>query len=158
MHINNQTCNNTMPRDPTTHLFLGSSLRIGLILSSLVTRTLVSSLAPGITELSVSTTLNWSWHLALLDLGDGNCWGNGESSAGALDVVTLKSGSDILLGSIGLGGLASLSWEKDKAGLVSLQALDVGGKGLDGQVLAAWVDGNTDGWRKLAWDTGLLIK
>jgi hypothetical protein len=53
--------------------------------------------------------------------------------------------------------LAELAWEEDEAGAVSLQAGDVGGKGFVGEVLSSWVDGDTDGWCELAWDTSLLL-
>lgn len=153
MQIHNQTCKNTMPIP--SHLFLRRSSLVSLVLRPLLTRTGVSLLAPRVSELSVSTTLNGSWDVALLDLGNGNGGSVGECGLGALGVLLL-GGGDLLLGGVSGLGLASLSWEKDEAGLVSLEALDVQGEGLDGKVLAAGVDGDTDGASKLAWDGGLL--
>lgn len=138
-----------------SHLFLRGSSLVSLVLRPLLTRTSVSLLAPRVSELSVSTTLNGSWDVALLDLGNGNGGSVGECGLGALGVLLL-GGRDLLLGGVTSLGLASLSWEKDEAGAVSLKALDVQGKGLDGEVLAAGVNGDTDGACKLAWDGGLL--
>lgn len=153
MQIHNQTCKNTMPIP--SHLFLRRSSLVGLVLRPLLTRTGVSLLAPRVSELSVSTTLNGSWDVALLDLGNGNGSSVGECGLGALGVLLL-GGGDLLLGGVSGLGLASLSWEKDEASTVSLEALDVQGEGFDGEVLAAGVNGDTDGACKLAWDGGLL--
>jgi hypothetical protein len=153
MQIHNQTCKNTMPIP--SHLFLGRSSLVSLILRPLLTRTGVSGLAPRVPKLSVGTSLNCSWELALLDLGNGNGVGNWERSLGALDVVGLDGG-DVGSGRVTLLGLASLSWEEDEAGAVSLETGNVQGEGLDGEVLAAGIDGDTDGWCKLAWDASLL--
>ena len=138
-----------------SHLFLRRSSLVGLVLRPLLTRTGVSLLAPRVSELSVGTTLNGSWDVALLDLGNGNGGSVGECGLGALGVLLL-GGGDLLLGGVSGLGLASLSWEKDEAGAVSLEALDVQGEGFDGEVLAAGVNGDTDGACKLAWDGGLL--
>lgn len=138
-----------------SHLFLRRSSLVSLVLRPLLTRTGVSLLAPRVSELSVSTTLDGSWDVALLDLGKGNDGSVGECGLGALGVLLLGGGDLLLRGVSGLG-LASLSWEKDEAGAVSLEALNVQGEGLDGKVLAAGVDGDTDGACKLAWDGGLL--
>lgn len=112
-------------------------------------------LGSGVSELSVGTTLNWLWQVALADLlnllVDVDNW-KGDLGGGS---VRLGSG-DLLLGGITLLGLTKLAWEENKTGTVSLQAGNVGGKGLVGEVLSSWVDGDTDGWRKLAWDSSLL--
>jgi len=55
-----------------------------------------------------------------------------------------------LLRRLGLAG------EEDEAGVVGLQALDVGGEGLLGEVLSAGVDCDTDGCSKLARNLGGL--
>ena len=71
-------------------------------------------------------------------------------------VAGLLGGLGVLSGSLaGLGRLA-LAGEEDEAALVGLQALDVGLEGLLGEVLAAWVDADTDGWGKLAGDASFL--
>ena len=71
-------------------------------------------------------------------------------------VASLLGRFGILGGSLaGLRGLA-LAREEDEAALVGLQALDVGLEGLLGKVLAARVDGDTDGGRELAGNAGLL--
>lgn len=112
-------------------------------------------LGSGISQLSVSTTLNSLWQIALADLL--NLSVNVDNWKGDLGRGSERLGSgNILLGSIVLLVLTELSWEEDKTGTVSLQAGDVGGKGFVGEVLSSWVDGDTDGWRKLAWDSSLL--
>lgn len=138
-----------------SHLFLSRSSLVSLILRPLLTRTGVSSIAPRVSEFSVGTSLNGGWDVALLDLGHGNSGNAGECGLGALGVVLL-GGRDLLLGGVAGLSLASLSWEEDEAGAVSLEALDVQGEGFDGKVLAAGVNGDTDGSCKLAWDSGLL--
>lgn len=70
--------------------------------------------------------------------------------------ANLLGGLDLLLRSVALLGRLGLAREENQALLVGLQALDVGLEGLFGEVLAAWVNGNADGWRQLAWNTGLL--
>ena len=149
----NQTCENTLRE--TSNLLLGSGSLGFLILLSLLTSTLVSGLAPGVAELSVGTTLNWGWGIALLDLGNGGGVDDWQSAVGALDKVGL-GGLDVGGGGITLLGLASLAWEKDELLLVSLKAGNVQGEGLGGEVLAAGINGDTDGRGELLWDTGLL--
>lgn len=138
-----------------SHLFLGRSSLISLILRPLLARTRVSGLAPRVPKLPVGTSLNGSGDLALLDLGDGNGVDDRERGLGALDVVGLD-GRDVGGRGVTLLGLAGLSWEEDEAGAVGLETGDVQGEGLGGEVLAAGVDGDTDGWCELAWDTSLL--
>ena len=112
-------------------------------------------LGSGISQLSVSTTLNSLWKIALADLL--NLSVNVDNWKGNLGGGSERLGSgNILLGSISVLVLAELAWEKDKTSAVSLQAGNVGGKGFVGEVLSSWVDGDTDSWRKLAWDTSLL--
>ena len=71
-------------------------------------------------------------------------------------VASLLGSLDLLSASVTLLGCLGLAWEQNEAGSEGLEALDVGLEGLLGKVLAARVDGDTDGWRKLAWDTGFL--
>lgn len=151
--IHNQTCENTTLK--TSNLLLGGGGLSILVALSLLTSTLVSGLAPGVAELSVSTTLNWGWGIALLDLGDGDSVDDWKSLVGALDEVGL-GGLDIGSGGITLLGLASLAWEKDELGLVCLKTGNVQGERLSGEVLAAGIDGDTNGRSELLWDTGLL--
>lgn len=75
---------------------------------------------------------------------------------GGLDKVGL-GGLDVLDGGISLLGLSGLAWEKNEAGTVSLKTLNVDLEGLDGEVGAAWVNGDTDGGSELLWDTSLLL-
>lgn len=64
---------------------------------------------------------------------------------------------ELLLGGVTLLVLSSLAGEEDESGLVGLETIDVDLEGLDRQVLTARVDGDTDGWGKLAWDSSLLL-
>lgn len=66
------------------------------------------------------------------------------------DSLDLLGAGLTLLGGLGVAG------EEDKASLVGLQALNVGLEGLLAEVLAAGVDGDTDGASELAGDVGLL--
>lgn len=66
------------------------------------------------------------------------------------DSLDLLGAGLTLLGGLGVAG------EEDEAGLVGLQALNVGLEGLLAEVLATGVDGDTDGAGKLAGDVGLL--
>jgi hypothetical protein len=63
----------------------------------------------------------------------------------------------LVLGGIGLLGLVGLAGENDKAGLVLLQALDVGGEALLREVLAAGIDRDTDGASIVLGDAGSLF-
>lgn len=65
-------------------------------------------------------------------------------------------GLELLLGGVALLGLVALLGEEDQALLVGLEALDVGGQGLLGDVLAAGIDGDTDGGGVLAGDASGL--
>jgi len=71
-------------------------------------------------------------------------------------VAGLLGGLGVLGGSLAVLGRLALAREEDEAALVGLQALDVGLEGLLGEVLAARVDGDTDGGRELAGNAGLL--
>lgn len=52
--------------------------------------------------------------------------------------------------------LAEFAGEEDEAGLVGLEAVNIGLEGFDGEVLAAGVDGDADGGSELARDTSFL--
>ena len=67
-------------------------------------------------------------------------------------------GGAVLLGAVAGLGLVALAGEDDQAGLVGLEALDVGGEGLLGQVLAAAIDGDTDGGGILTGNASSLVK
>jgi hypothetical protein len=69
------------------------------------------------------------------------------------EVVGALGGLDVLGGSVTLLGLAVAAGEEDEALAVLLEALDVGLEALLGKVLAARVDGDTDGASELAGDT-----
>lgn len=106
---------------------------VGLGLSSggpgaLLAGTQVPLVASQLAELCVGTALCGLGHVALLDgavgLGDGE---EGQGSVGRGDDI---AGVNVLaVTSLGLAGLAG---EDNQAGLVGLEALDVGGKGLLG--------------------------
>lgn len=52
--------------------------------------------------------------------------------------------------------LTRFTWEEDETGLVSLETSNVGGQRFLAVVCAAGVNGDTDCWGQLAWDTGFL--
>lgn len=72
-------------------------------------------------------------------------------------VSTLFGGLDLLGRGVTLLGGLGVAGEEDEAGTVSLEALDVGGEGLLGKVLATRVDGDTDGGCELAGNTSSLV-
>lgn len=113
----------------------------------------MTGVAAGDTEGTVGTALNLGGDVALLDLLDGEVGrGNGEGGGevgGAVDLGDVGLGVT-LLGGVGLAG------EQDQALLVSLEAGDVDGQGLLREVLAAGVDGDTDGRSLEAGDTSFL--
>lgn len=136
-------------------LFLGSSSLIRLVLLTLLPGTGVSGGSPRVSQLSVSTTLDRCWQVTLANLLNLLVQaGNWESSLGVCDSI-LDAG-DLLLAGIARLVLTGLAWEEDEASAVCLQAVNVDLEGLDRQILAAGINRNTDRWRKLAWDSGLL--
>lgn len=136
-------------------LFVLGSLRLGLVPGPLLPLASVALVGALGTQLAESTALDGCGHVGLLDLGDGLVdAGNGESGTGGGDA--LGGGLELLLGRVALLGLVALLGEQDQAGGVGLEALDVGGEGLLGQVLAAGIDGDTDSGSVLAGDTGSL--
>jgi hypothetical protein len=131
---------------------LGLSLLPGALLP-LALLSLVASLEA---QLGVGTTLDRLGHVALLDLvhalADGN---NGERGGQGGDDLGL---ADIDVLAVTTLGLASLAGEDDELLLVGLEAGDIGGQRLLAQVLAAGVDGNTDGGSVELGDTSSLLK
>ena len=79
---------------------------------------------------------------------------DGEGGGGVGDGA--GDGLELVLGGVALLGLVALLGEQDQALLVGLEALDVGGQGLLGDVLATGVDGDTDGRGVLAGDASGL--
>lgn len=65
-------------------------------------------------------------------------------------------GVDLLSGRVELLELTALTGEKDQAGLVVLEAGDIGNERLLGVVVAAVVNGDTDSGSELLGDAGLL--
>lgn len=120
-------------------LLLGSSLLVGALLAD----TNKTGIGPRLAESTVSTTLDRLGEVALLDLAE----------TGGNSLLDAKSGTDglgglaglLVLGGVGSLDLVGLAGEDDQASLVGLEALDVGGEALLGEVLTAGIDGNTDG-------------
>lgn len=79
---------------------------------------------------------------------------DGEGGGGVGDGA--GDGLELVLGGVALLGLVALLGEEDQALLVGLEALDVCGQGLLGDVLAASIDGDTDGGGVLAGDASGL--
>lgn len=71
-------------------------------------------------------------------------------------MLSLLGGLDLLSAGVTLLGGLAVAGEEDEACTVSLQALDVGGETLLGQVGAAGVDADSDGGCELAGNTGSL--
>lgn len=131
---------------------LGLSL-LSLGLGALLALTQVASLGAGLTEGLVGVLGGLVVaDGALLELSDVL---DGQGSGGAADkVVTALGGLDVLGGGVTLLGLSVAAGEEDEALPVLLETLDVGLEALLGEVLAAGVDGDTDGAGELAGDTG----
>ena len=98
------------------------------------------------------------WRICPIEIS-GQCI---DLTIGQLDLAIVEVGADLaggidfVLGGVALLGLLGLAGEEHKALLVLLQTLDIGLERLLGQVLSAWVDGNADSGRQLAWDASLL--
>lgn len=143
------------------HLFLLVVLFLLLGLGTLLALANKTSIGASVAEHTVCVLGGWVvGDLALLDDDLVVDW---ECELGQLDLAIvggladLLGSLDLLLGSVAVLLRLELAWEENKTLLVLLQAGDVGGERLIGKVLAARVDGDTDGWRKLAWDTSLLF-
>lgn len=135
-------------------LLLGSALGLRLIPDTLLTSTLVSLVASGGAQSSVSSTLDGCGHLALLDLLDGKVGrGNGEDGG--------NGGSTVDLGDVGLGvtllGGVGLARQQDQSLSVGLEAGHVDGQALLREVLSAVVDRDTDGAGQRTGNTSLLL-
>lgn len=95
-----------------------------------------------VAQLAVGAALDSLGQVGRLDGLDGGVGvDNGERGAGG----GLDSGLEVLLGGVTLLGLVALLGEQDQAGSVGLEALNVDGERLLGQVLATSIDGNADG-------------
>jgi len=125
-----------------TLLFLGA-LGLGLLPRTLLPDTNQAGVRPRLPEGLVGATLDARRQLALGDLGETGS--NGLLDAKEAADVLCGLGGLLVLGGIGLLGLVGLAGEDDEAGLVGLQALNVGSEALLREVLAAAIDGNTDG-------------
>lgn len=120
------------------HLLLSSGSLISLLPRTLLASSLVPSLASGITQLPVCTTLDGSWHVGLVDLGN---WGGVDNwETGADGCESVLDGRDLLLGSISVLVLTRLAREEDQSAAVCLKTGNIDGQGLDGKVLAAGID------------------
>lgn len=108
-----------------------------------------------VAQLAVGAALDGGGELGLLDGLDGGVGvDDGEGGGGVGGGA--GGGLELLLGGVALLGLVALLGEQDQALLVGLEALDVGGQGLLGDVLAAGVDGDADGGGVLAGDASGL--
>ena len=138
----------------TRRLFLGLLL-LGLLLGTLLPDTDVTGIGSGLAEGLVRTTLDVLGEVVLGDLGEagGDRSLDTESGGNGLDGL----GGVLVLGGVGLLGLVGLAGEEDEAVLVGLQALDIGGEALLGEVLAAGINGDTDGGGKELGDAGSLM-
>lgn len=104
-------------------------------------------------EGDVGAALDGGGHFTLLDLLEGDVGGgdgeDGGNVGGLVDLGEVGLGVT-LLGGVGLAG------KQDQALLVGLEAGDVDGQGLLGQVLATEVDGDTDRGSQGTGNTSLL--
>ena len=137
-------------------LFLLLSLGLSGLTSTLLTSTSVALVRTSDTQLAESTALDGSGHVRLANLLDGLVNGDDGEGSGGLGDGVLSNGLDVLLGGVTLLGLVALLGEEDQAAGVGLEALDVGGEGLLRDVLAAGIDGDTDGGGILAGNTSGL--
>lgn len=128
--------------NPKTSLFLGS-LGLGLLPHTLLPDTHQAGVGPRLPEGLVGTALDVLGQGALGDLAEAGGDGLGNAEGGG-DVLCGLAGLLVLRG-VGLLGLVGLAGEDNQAGLVGLEALDVGREGLLGEVLAAGIDGDADG-------------
>jgi len=136
-------------------LLLGGGLGLGLVLGTLLALAGVALVGAGEAEGAVGTALVGGGEVGLGDLGEAG--GEGLDGEGGVDL-----GDGLGLGEVGGGvallGLAGLAGEEDQALLVGLEAGDVGGEALLGEVLAAAIDGDADGLGELAGDAGGLVR
>lgn len=149
-------------RKPPLNLFLSSGGLISLVLGSLLPNSGIPGVTSGVSEFPVSGLLAL-WKIGLLDLADGPITGDdGEQRIdilGGVGLALLESNLSLLdlLGcGVELLELSTTAGEQDKTGLESLQTGNVGSEGLGAGIGTAVVDGNADGWSKLAGNTSLL--
>lgn len=136
------------------HLFLLGLLLLGLGLRALLALADEAGLGASVAELPVGVL--GGGVLGELGLLDGDLVVDREGLVVEADVGALLDGLDLLSAGLTLLGGLGVAGEEDKTLLVGLQTLDVGLEGLLAQVLAAGVDGDTDGGRELAGDVGGL--
>jgi len=141
------------PNPSENPLFLGV-LGLGLVPHALLPDTHQAGVRPRLPEGLVGTALDVLGQVALGDLAEAG--GHGGHAEGGADVLC-GLGRLLVLGGIGLLGLVGLAGENDEAGLVLLQALDVGGEALLREVLAAGIDRDTDGASIVLGDAGSLF-
>lgn len=126
----------------------------------------MTGLTTGIPQFPVSSLLTLG-QAVTADLGDGLLGGgvvDGEGSANlgsvalglALGGESSLGGVDLVSGRVKLLELTALAGEEDQAGLVVLEAVDVGDERLLGVVDTAVVNGNTDSAGELGGDTSFL--
>jgi len=126
----------------------------------------VTGLTACIPQFSVSSLLTLR-QVVTADLGDGLLDGgvlDGEGSANvgsialglALSGESSLGGVDLVSGRVELLELTALAGEEDQAGLVVLEAVDVGDERLLGVVDTTVVNGDTDGAGELGRDTSFL--
>lgn len=137
------------PTTSASSLFLLSISLISLGLGALLADTDEACLGAAVTELPVGVLLALVVaNGALLDLADVL---DGKSGGGATDnVLSGLGGLDVRSGGVTLLGLAVAAGEENETLPELLEALNVGLEALLGKVLAAGVDRDTDGARKLA--------
>lgn len=138
-------------------LFLLGTLLVGLVLGPLLTDTHETSLGAGVTQLPVRILLALVVsNFALLESDEVL---DGKDINGGLDgVLALLGGLDILSRSITVLRLAIAAREEDEALLVFLEALHVGFEALLREVLAAGIDGDTNGGCELTGNASSLEK
>lgn len=130
-------------------LFLLLGLGLGGLLGALLAGTGVALVGTLVAQLAESTTLDGGGEVGLLDLLDGGVGVDNREGSGG-DGDGLGDSLELLLGRVALLGLVALLGEENQALGVSLEALNVGGQGLLGDVVAASIDGDTDGGGILA--------
>lgn len=141
-------------------LLLRSSSLISLALGPLLPGTDETRITSCSTECLVGV-LGTLGHITLLDRADSVLQSRvDDGKDGVCEVAdgvgVLVGGSNILLGRIGLLVLSGTAGEDDKALLVSLQALDIDGESIGGEVGTARVDRDTDGGSVLARNASFL--
>ena len=132
-------------------------LRLGL--GPLLPHADESRLAPDLPELLVRAALDVLRHLALFDLREAvleaEAGVDGQDGGEALDAVLVRA-LDVVLAAVEVFVLAGAAGEEDQARAVGLEAGDVEGERLFGQVLAARVEGDADCGGQFAGDAGFL--